>query len=700
MLFFTSQFYYVSEHRHTNHLIYETSPYLLQHAHNPVEWYAWNDIALQKAREENKPVLVSIGYAACHWCHVMERESFENEETAALMNQHFINIKIDREERPDLDHVYMDAVQAISGGGGWPLNVFLLPDGRPFYGGTYYPPVRAFNRMSWTELLASIHDMFTNKRNEVESQADNLLHHLSSASGFLQSEAVTDQDFSADNLERINQNILRAADTQWGGFGNAPKFPQTFSIQYLLRQYYYTGHEDSVKQALLSLDKMIYGGIYDQLGGGFSRYSTDEKWLAPHFEKMLYDNALLISAISEAYQITRKEIYAETIRNTLEFIRREMTSHEGGWYSALDADSEGVEGKYYTWSIKETEDILGEEDSRLFCHLFDVSDAGNWEATNILWQPRNKENESVLSDKKIKTRIDNCKKKLLAARQKRIRPQTDDKIILGWNALMITACCKAFAALGDEAYLKMAEDNIMFLQNNFYGEEKKVWYHNWKNDKAGHSGFLDDYAYLIWAYIQLQEVTGNADYLLRARKTTDYVLAHFTNGASALFYYTPDYQSDVIIKKTEMYDGATPSGNATMAMALHYLSLVFDEPDWKLRAQKMMRTIFPVLLKYPTSFGVWAIGCQEMAHSINEIIITGENAAEQLHNLQKNFIANKMVQTSDSIPKNNSFALLKNRFVAGKTLLFVCKEGICRQPVENAEEALMLLEQRDFKHEK
>ena len=297
----------MENHKYTNHLIHETSLYLLQHAHNPVNWYPWRKETLEKAKQEDKPILVSIGYAACHWCHVMERESFENEETAALMNQYFINIKIDREERPDLDHIYMDAVQAISGGGGWPLNVFLLPDGKPFYGGTYYPPVQAFNRMSWTDLLKAIHQMFSEKRNEVESQADNLLHHIASSSLLPPDQTISDADFSENNTVLINQNILSAADKEWGGFGKAPKFPQTLSIRYLFRQYYLTGNEASVKQALLSIDNMIGGGIYDQLGGGFSRYSTDEKWLAPHFEKMLYDNALLVTVMSEAYQITGKK---------------------------------------------------------------------------------------------------------------------------------------------------------------------------------------------------------------------------------------------------------------------------------------------------------------------------------------------------------------------------------------------------------
>ena len=679
----------MANHKFTNHLIHQTSPYLLQHAHNPVQWHAWSETVLEQAKKEDKPILVSIGYAACHWCHVMERESFENEETAALMNRHFINIKVDREERPDLDHIYMDAVQAISGSGGWPLNVFLLPDGRPFYGGTYYPPVQAFNRMSWTELLTAIHEMFTQKRNEAEAQADNLLYHLSSASHFLQQTASSDENFKEENLNIISDALLKAADIQWGGFGNAPKFPQTFSIQYLLRHYYYTGNENSVKQALLSLDKMIGGGIYDQLGGGFSRYSTDEKWLAPHFEKMLYDNALLITTISEAYQITGKQLYADAIRHTMQFISREMLAPEGGFYSALDADSEGVEGKYYTWQKEEIKTILGEEDGNFFCNLFGITETGNWENTNILWLSHNTDWEKNLLNPQTKNTVTAGRQKLLAARQQRIRPQLDDKIILGWNALMITACCKAFAALGDAAFLTMAENNIAFLHKNLYKDG--VWQHSWKEGKCNHTAFLDDYAYLIQAYIQLQEVTGNGNYLLQAKQLSEYVLKHFTDNDSPMFFYTPDYQHDVVIRKTEIYDGATPSGNAVMAICLHHLSLIFDKQEWKFKSQHMLQSIAPAVIKYPTSFGVWAMAYGETVKEINEIIITGDKASDFLHQLQKHFIANKVVQAATTKPENERFILLKNRFQAGQTIIYVCKRGVCKLPVQNVESALALL---------
>ena len=431
-----------STNLHSNHLINESSIYLLQHAHNPVDWYPWGKEALDKSVKEGKPILLSIGYAACHWCHVMERESFEDEETAKLMNEYFINIKVDREERPDIDHIYMDAVQAMTGSGGWPLNVFLTPDLKPFYGGTYFPPVNAHNRISWKEVLQRIHITYQEKKEEINQQADRLTEHLISSNTFGMdvSKENNDEFYSEKTLQTIADNIINSADNVWGGFGKAPKFPQTFSIQYLLIHYHYTKDINALNIATLALDKMIYGGIYDQIGGGFSRYSTDTKWQIPHFEKMLYDNALLLSVIAEAYQITGNELYAKTIRQTIAFLKREMLSEEGGFYSALDADSEGIEGKFYTWSKSEIDNILG-EDAELFCKYFQVTEEGNWEETNILWCKNGLNEfavENNLNAELIAVIIEVGINKLLKEREKRIRPHLDDKTLLNWNALMIT----------------------------------------------------------------------------------------------------------------------------------------------------------------------------------------------------------------------------------------------------------------------
>ncbi|MET0242570.1 MAG: thioredoxin domain-containing protein, partial [Flavitalea sp.] len=455
-----------------NRLSQESSPYLLQHANNPVDWYPWSEEAFEKAKAENKPVLVSIGYAACHWCHVMERESFENHDTAAIMNDRFVNIKIDREERPDLDHIYMDAVQAMTGGGGWPLNVFLTPDKKPFYGGTYFPPTQAFNRPSWTDVLTSLSNSYREKPEEILAQADYLVQHMNSTNAFgLGKPGLADKIGPGlkDEVHTLFDNIMKTADRTDGGFGAAPKFPQTFTIRFLLHYYYHTKEQAALDQALLSLDKMIAGGINDQLGGGFARYSTDSSWLAPHFEKMLYDNALLLIVIAEAYQITGHPKYANTIAETVRFVDEEMTSPENGFYSALDADSEGVEGKFYTWSKAEIESILG-EDADLFNAFYDVSERGNWEHTNILNIPVAIETFAAarhMRPEDLGLLLAHSRTKLLQQRSSRIRPQLDDKILIGWNALMCIGLCKAAAATGDQTYRNRAEANIIFLLNNF-----------------------------------------------------------------------------------------------------------------------------------------------------------------------------------------------------------------------------------------
>ncbi|MBS1640210.1 MAG: thioredoxin domain-containing protein [Bacteroidetes bacterium] len=675
---------------HTNHLINETSPYLLQHAHNPVNWYPWCNEALEKAKQEDKPILVSIGYAACHWCHVMEKESFEDETTAALMNEFFINIKIDREERPDLDHIYMDAVQAITGSGGWPLNVFLTPNAKPFYGGTYFPPTNAYNKISWKELITSIHQSYKEKKHEIIAQAENLTQHLLNANTFPSNTNNNQTTFSKDNLEIITSNILKQADTVWGGFGKAPKFPQTFSIQYLLRHYYFFKNENALQQALLSLDRMIMGGIYDHIGGGFARYSTDAQWVAPHFEKMLYDNALLINVLCEAYQITKNKKYAEVIEQTIDFIEREMMSTENGFYSAIDADSEGVEGKFYTWSKEEIELIL-KEDAHLFCEYYQVTENGNWheetslkKRTNIL---HTKQDEALFAIEKninveeLKNQFKKNKHTLLNYRNKKVRPLTDDKILLSWNALMCTALCKAYAALGNKKYKTLAIANIAFLEEFFLDANNK-WQHTYKNGIAKISAFLDDYAYLIQAYIHLQEISSNNQYLLKAKQATEFVVENFSDTQSPIFFFTQKTQTDIVIQKKEVYDGATPSGNAVMALNLQYLAIVFNNISWKEQATTMLQLLQNAVLRYPTSFGVWASVYQNEIMGLNEIVVSGKNVEENLLQVLQLYIPNKIIQSS-SIKKDEIFPLLNNRIDEAKTQFFLCQNYSCSLPKEN-----------------
>ena len=684
-------------HQFTNKLIEETSPYLLQHAHNPVNWFPWGEEALSKAKNENKPILVSIGYSACHWCHVMERESFEDEGTAGVMNEHFVNIKIDREERPDLDHIYMDAVQAMTGSGGWPLNVFLTPDGKPFYGGTYFPPKKAFNRPSWQEILLGVKEAFNQRRNEIDAQAENLTEHLTQANSFGISSPAETELFTKEKIDEVFVNIMKNADKKWGGFGNAPKFPQSFTIQYLLRFHYVNQHEEALRQALLSLDKMIDGGIYDQVGGGFARYSTDKEWLVPHFEKMLYDNALLISVISEAHQVTGKIRYKQIIEETIEFIQRELMHPEGGFYAALDADSEGEEGKFYVWKYEEVKEIL-KDDGIIFCDFFDIKPGGNWEEKNILWRTKDEKlycSEKNISEEKLQKIIQQGKKILLEKRNKRVRPQTDDKILLGWNALMNTALSKAFAATGNEAFRQLALGNMQFLLNRFSGKNAGEYFHSWKNNIAKQPAFLDDYAFLIQALIHLQEITWNTDYLEKAGMLTSYVIGNFSDTASDFFFYTNVKQEDVIVRKKEIYDGAQPSGNAVMAENLHRLALYFDKNEWREKSHRMINSLGNAIVRYPTSFGVWACFLLELTDGTNEIAIISDQPQAILTQTLKEYIPHKIIMSATE--GSNSFPLLSGKEKSDQTAIFLCRNYACEKPVSTIGALMAIIRRKQLK---
>jgi uncharacterized protein YyaL (SSP411 family) len=678
----------------TNRLSGESSPYLLQHAHNPVDWYPWGEEALQKARQEDKPILVSIGYAACHWCHVMERESFEDKETARFMNEHFVNIKVDREERPDLDHIYMDAVQAITGSGGWPLNVFLTPEAKPFYGGTYFPPRPVYNRSSWRDVLAGVSQAFRERRAQVEQQAENLTRHVATVGSFDIGGARAAGDdgsgqtkestlFRPETLQQVRDRLLSVADKEEGGFGGAPKFPQTFSIRFLLNHYYYTRDEAALDHACVSLDKMIRGGIYDQLGGGFARYSTDREWLVPHFEKMLYDNALLIIALSEAFQLTQKELYAETIRQSMAFIDRELSNGEGGFYSSLDADSEGMEGKYYVWDKAEIDEVLG-SDSPLFCSVYGVTPKGNWEGKNILTRPA-----GVVLLPGQSAVLEAARARLLERRAHRVRPALDDKILLGWNALMNIACSKAFAALGEDRFRDKALENMRFLRSTFRGEGVHLYFHAYKGT-ARVPAFLDDYAALISALLHLQEITGDSNYLTEARDILLFVIQHFSEPGSDFFYYTHVGQKDVLLRKKEIYDGATPSGNSTMASNLLYLGIVFDERAWIGRASRMAAALQRPVTDYPGSFGNWATIVQALTYTIPEVVITGYRP----ENARKEFLAHlipyRVFQSSQE--ENTQFPLLRDKPAGDDPLIFVCREYACQLPVNEVATAIRLVE--------
>lgn len=664
---------------HTNRLINESSPYLLQHAHNPVDWYPWGEEALQRARTEQKPILVSIGYSACHWCHVMERESFENEETAAIMNDHFVNIKIDREERPDLDHIYMDAVQAMTGSGGWPLNVFLTPEGKPFYGGTYFPPRPAHNRPSWPEVLWGVVKAFAERRHEIDAQAENLTEHLMQSNAFGIRSPESGSVMQTDSIGAMTVNILRNADKEWGGFGRAPKFPQTGVIKYLLRYYRETGDTAALDQALLSLDRMAQGGIYDHIGGGFARYSTDTEWLVPHFEKMLYDNALLLDVYAEAYALTRKEEYRVVMEETIAFLKRELQAPGEGFYAALDADSEGEEGRFYTFSKEEVLQVLPEGEGERFCQAFDITDTGNWEGRNIPWIPRDKKPEAESGPAGLEW-IREAKQKLLAYREKRVRPGRDDKQILGWNALLVTGLCRAYGATGVPEYRKLGKTTLEFLLRVFR-EKEGGWRHTYKAGVARFPAFLDDLAYLIEALIAMQEVTGEVRYLEEARALAREVMARFGEEETGYFYYTPVEQTDVIVRKKEVYDGAVPSGNAIMAQNLYKLGLYYDLEDWRERSRRMTLSLGQAIIKYPTSFARWAGLLMEQIVGTREIAVTGEESEQLFVGVLGEYIPHKIIMWA-TLP-NNQYPLLRDKRGEKGGYVYVCHNYSCQSPVNN-----------------
>lgn len=676
-----------------NRLQQESSPYLLQHAHNPVDWYAWKPEAFERAQKEDKPILVSIGYSTCHWCHVMERESFENEEVAAFMNEYFINIKVDREERPDVDQIYMDACQIISGQGGWPLNCFLLPDGRPFFAGTYYPPRPAHGRPSWIQLLQNLAYSFRERRQTAEDQARQLTEMIKNGDKvFIGSQLEIPEGtspFPDTALDQVFKGLAAGFDKVEGGFGGAPKFPGTMPLEFLLAYHFYRNNEQSLEHLRLSLDKMIRGGIYDQLSGGFARYATDRAWLVPHFEKMLYDNALLVGLLAQVYACTREPLYREAIEETLAYIQTEMTHPEGGFYSALDADSEGVEGKFYVWSYEEAQEVLGPI-GPLFCEYYDITPPGNWEGHNIL--RRKYPLDTFAAEKgwkpvELQAALNKGKQLLLQRRATRVRPHLDDKQILGWNALQVTAYAKAAMALESETYRQEAIRQLDFLLQTFAQPGSDAFFHTYKNGKTHYEAFLDDYAYLVEALLNVYELDFDHKRIEQANRLSSFVLDHFLDSESNLLYFTSVNQQDIILRKREMIDSATPSGNAVMAIQLHRLAILKGNERYRLQAEKMFLTLKASVEKYPSSFARWALGLAGMAGSPQEIAVIGRDAKQTAWKLSAFFRPFSVIMASESA--DDRYPLLAARKVpANETQIFICRNYACNLPVSTVEEAL------------
>jgi len=657
-----------------NRLIHSSSPYLLQHAHNPVDWFEWGKEALDKAITEDKPILVSIGYSSCHWCHVMERESFENKDIADLMNEYFVCIKVDREERPDIDHIYMEAVQAMQQGGGWPLNVFLTPHQKPFYGGTYFPP------RNWAQLLLQIHKTFLQKRVEIDESAEDLRNHLQTSD--LQRFAKENSTvYTLESLDRMFRIVASRFDKTWGGNEKAPKFVMPSVWHFLLRYYRISKNEEALRMVTHTLKHMAYGGIYDQLAGGFSRYSVDVEWFAPHFEKMLYDNAQLLSLYAEAFAITKDDLFRNVVYETTEWLRTEMTHPGGGFYSALDADSEGVEGKFYTWTEEEMTEVLGQQAEHMAKYYHTLPD-GNWEhGRNIL----KRGHESLLQPTPDK--LDELKKKLLAARSKRIRPGLDDKILTGWNAMTIQGLIDAYKAFGDESFLLLALDNMSFLEN-FLIDNGKV-YRAFKNKHSETEAFLEDYAYLIQAYTSLYQVTFNEGWLHKAEKWCNYVMEHFYDTEDSFFHFSSLSAEQLIAKKKEIFDNVIPASNSVMAHNLHTLGILLDHDKWKEQAITMTTQLAGLIESEPGYTSNWGILLTEIIHGMREVVISGDEALAYRHILHQHFLPFSIFAgTRDK----SELLLLKGRdAIPNQTLIYICQHKTCLMPVNNPEDALTQL---------
>jgi hypothetical protein len=660
----------------TNRLSLETSPYLLQHAHNPVDWYAWGDEALQRAKREDKPILLSIGYSACHWCHVMERESFENDSIAGLMNANFVCIKVDREERPDLDQIYMTAVQIMTGSGGWPLTVFLMPSGEPFYGGTYFPPDDRYGRPGFPKLLEAIADAYRNKRDDLAQNGQYLVRQLNR-----DNQTRASEEIGVAELDGACRALASRFDPREGGFGGAPKFPAAMNLDFLLRFHSRTQDAQALQMVTLTLDKMAYGGMYDQVGGGFHRYSTDDRWLVPHFEKMLYDNALLARAYLDAWRSTRTPLYRRITEETLDFVIREMRSPDGGFYSTQDADSEGVEGKFYVWGADEFKRSVG-NDASLLADYFDVSADGNFEHQNILNVPVPPETFSKnagLSGESLESQIRQAKERLFAAREQRIRPGRDEKILTDWNGLMLRAFAEAALYLKRDDYKEIAVSNAEFLLRTLWKDGRLL--HNFKDGRARFNGYLDDYANVSDGLLALYEVTFDPRWLELAVKLVDTMVEQFWDAAGGGFFFTGKDHETLVSRTKDFFDNATPAGNSVAADVLVRLAALLDRRDYRNLVVRLFQSTLNLLKQYPSGFGRMLSAADFFIGPAREIAFIG--SADAFLEILRSRYQPRVVLAGG----RGDIALLKDRrAINGQPTAYVCENQTCMQPVTDAAE--------------
>ncbi|GAA4794794.1 thioredoxin domain-containing protein [Olivibacter ginsenosidimutans] len=659
-----------------NHLQHETSPYLKQHQHNPVDWYPWGEEALTKAKKENKLLIVSIGYAACHWCHVMERESFENVAVAEVMNEGFVSIKIDREERPDIDQIYMTAVQLMTNSGGWPLNCICLPDGRPIYGGTYFRPD------DWINILQQLEQLWANDPQTAFDYAERLTQGIKDSES-LQINRIPDAYTKAD-LNAIISPWRHSFDNQYGGYNRAPKFPLPNNWLFLLRYGFLAKDQEILTHTHFTLQHIAAGGIYDHVGGGFARYSVDGQWHIPHFEKMLYDNAQLVSLYAEAYLQQRTPVYRRVVEETLEWVHREMISDTGGFYSSLDADSEGVEGKYYTFNQEEFESILG-NDAPFYIRYFGLTPNGNWEdeGTNVLKTEINADKLAAqmgYQGSNWERDLKDTKKKLWHYREQRKRPALDNKILTSWNALMLKAYVDAYRAFAKEEYLRIAKENAHYLLDRHVLADGKLLHQSIGANNNVIYGFLDDYAFTIESLISLYEATFELHWLNQAKRLLDYTLEHFYDNQKAAFYYTADNVEILITRKFEIMDNVIPASNSVMSHQLYKLGLLFDNAYYRQVSAQLMANVFPQLKSYGSAYSNWSIRLLEIVYGVYEIAITGS----QHHDLRKAadqyYIPNKILLGG----QQENLPLLKGR-ITSDSLIYVCKNNTCSLPVSTIE---------------
>jgi hypothetical protein len=683
------------EHKHTNRLIHETSPYLLQHAHNPVDWHAWGDEAFHKARNANKPILLSIGYSACHWCHVMERESFENEKIAQLMNELFVNIKVDREERPDLDEIYMSAVQVLTGRGGWPMTMFLTPDGKPFYGGTYFPPEDRQGMPGFPRILMGVSQAYRERPADVDKSVSEILSVLQRMS----ESQPTEKSFAPEVVTDSAEKISRAYDSDNGGLGQAPKFPNAGVYELFLRAYYHSKSERYLEMVTHTLTKMAQGGIYDHLGGGFHRYSVDAKWLVPHFEKMLYDNAQLTRIYAQAYTITGEPLFKAVVEETVTYLVREMLDAEGGFYSTQDADSEGEEGKFFVWTSEEINRVLGEEQGEIFSRIYDGSEQGNFEEKNILHPILTVDQASKFFRKErgeIESIIVNAKAKLLAEREKRVKPFRDEKIITAWNGLMLSGLAEAIKILDKPVYVETAKRTVNFLFGKMFRDGFLL--HTYKDGQAKLLGYLDDYAFVIVGLLDLYEVTFDRSLLDRAIQLTEIMLREFSDERDGGYFYTGKSHEQLISRAKPVFDASIPSGNAMATQALLRFYHLTGNDAYRTRAEKVLRSYYEPMASQPFGFAHMLCALDLYMNPPKEIVVVGEandpQTKELVKQVQALYLPNKtLLLTSPKMPLEIISPLLQGKSqVDGKPTVYVCHNFTCSAPVTSWVELKALLE--------